>query len=81
MRLVKRRMGLHRYDDDFLSMGIAEIEVVVVNLREEVEELGKDKDSLDGDRDCDSHRHDVEEVNEGNRKTVLHLFAGRHGCP
>lgn len=63
------------YDDDFLSMGIAEIEVVV-NLREEVEELGKGNDSLDADRDCDSHRHDVEEVNVGNRKTVLHLFAG-----
>lgn len=74
-------MGLHhrrRYDDDFLWMTMAGIGGAGVSLGEEMEELGKKIDSLDGDYDC--HRHDVEEGSVGNRK-VLRLFVDKHGCP
>ena len=46
-------MRLHRlhYGDGFLSMVVVEIVEVGVNLGEEVEERGKNTDSLDVDRD------------------------------
>ena len=69
-----------RYGDDLLWMAIAGIGAAGVNLCEEAEELSRDNDSLDVDRDYDCHRRDVEEARAGNRK-VLHLFVDKHGCP
>jgi hypothetical protein len=77
LRLVRYRMGHHclHYGDGFLWMVEAG-----VNLGEEVEERGKNIDSLDVDRDYDCHRRDVEEVTDGKRK-ALPLLADKHyGC-
>lgn len=80
--LVRRRMCLHRprYGDDLVWMTIAGIGETDANLGEEVEEPGKNNDSLDVDQDYGCHRHDVEEATVGNRKKVQRLLADKNGC-
>lgn len=78
--LVRYRMDLHcpRCDVGFLWMAIVGIGEAGVSLGE-VEELGKNTDSLDGDWEYGCHRHDEEAASVGNRK-VLRLLADIHGC-